>query len=157
MILKSFYINNKIKYQITFIERVYSTFTVPCEKSKTVSFTFSLTKNIVVFSACCRFHIKWICLIAFGSASRIFVACLDLLQSACTFLEICIIKQATNQFCSHLLDRSKFSNVVIFSYVIFYWLIKKVATVNYYILVFYFCLWKKILCVPSSDCIRLIW
>ena len=48
-------------------KRNYNTFTVSCEKSKTVSFASSVMKNIV---ACCsRFPVKLISCIAFGSAS----------------------------------------------------------------------------------------
>ena len=49
---------------------IYKTFTVPCEKSKTVSFAFSIIKNIVAPSALSEFAVKLICWIALGSASR---------------------------------------------------------------------------------------
>ena len=48
---------------------IHNTFTVLCEKSKTVSFASSIMKNIVPFSARSRFPINLICCIAFGSAS----------------------------------------------------------------------------------------
>ena len=42
---------------------------VPFEKSKTVSFTSSIMKNITLLFASFRFSVKLICCIAFGSAS----------------------------------------------------------------------------------------
>ena len=50
------------------MEHIHNTFTVPCEKSKTVSFASSIMKNIVAPSARSRFPAKLICCIAFGSA-----------------------------------------------------------------------------------------
>ena len=44
--------------------------TVPCEKSKIVYFVSSIMKNIFVFLFRARLHVKLICCIAFGSASR---------------------------------------------------------------------------------------
>ena len=46
----------------------FNTFTVPCEKSKIVSFTSSRMKNTDVSSAQSAFPVKLICYIAFGSA-----------------------------------------------------------------------------------------
>ena len=46
----------------------FNTFTVPCEKSKIVSFTSSRMKNADVSSAQSAFPVKLICYIAFGSA-----------------------------------------------------------------------------------------
>ena len=48
----------------------YKTFTVPCEKPKTVSFAFSIIKNIVVFPSLSKFAVKLFCWIAVGSASN---------------------------------------------------------------------------------------
>ena len=50
---------------------IYNILTVPCEKSKTVSFTSSVMKNIVVssFPSQARSPVKLICCIAFRSAS----------------------------------------------------------------------------------------
>ena len=42
-------------------------FTVPCEKSKTISFTSSTMKNIVAPAGRSRYLVKLICYIAFGS------------------------------------------------------------------------------------------
>ena len=56
-----FYIDKKLNYK---------TFTVPCEKSKTVSLVSSIIKSIFVFPALPRFAVKLICWIAYGSASR---------------------------------------------------------------------------------------
>ena len=52
----SFYIikNKKLDY-------TRKTFTVLCEKSKTVSFASSIIKNIVVFPALPKFAVKLIC------------------------------------------------------------------------------------------------
>ena len=47
---------------------IYNTLTVPCEKSKMVSFASSIMKNIFVFPSQFRFAVKWICCLAFGSA-----------------------------------------------------------------------------------------
>ena len=48
---------------------IYNTFTVPCEKSKTVSFASSIVKETAVFSALSIFAVKLICWIALGSIS----------------------------------------------------------------------------------------
>ena len=47
----------------------YNTFTVPCERSKVISFAFSIIKNIIVFPAQSRPPIKLIYCTAFLSAS----------------------------------------------------------------------------------------
>ena len=49
---------------------MYSTPTVPCEKSKIISFASSIMKNIIVFPAWSKFAVKFVCSIAFGSTSR---------------------------------------------------------------------------------------
>ena len=46
----------------------YNTLTIPCEKSKTVSFASSIIKNIIAPLSRYRFPVKLICCIAFGSA-----------------------------------------------------------------------------------------
>ena len=46
------------------------TFTVPCEKSKTVYFASSIMKNIVVFPVLSKFAVKLIYWIALGSGSN---------------------------------------------------------------------------------------
>ena len=51
------------------MKHIDNTFTVPCEKSKMVSFASSIMKNIVAPAAQSRFPVKLICCIAFGSAS----------------------------------------------------------------------------------------
>ena len=51
------------------MQYIYNTFTVSCEKSKTVSFASSVMKNIVVFPALSRSAVKLICWFALGSAS----------------------------------------------------------------------------------------
>ena len=48
---------------------VHNTFTVPCKKSETVSFTSAIMKSIVAPSTRSRFPVKLICCIASGSAS----------------------------------------------------------------------------------------
>ena len=48
---------------------IYNTFTVPCQKSKTVSFASSIVKETAVFSALSIFAVKLICWIALGSIS----------------------------------------------------------------------------------------
>ena len=47
---------------------MYKTFTVPCKKYETVSFTSSKMKNFVLFLACSRFLANVICFIVLGSA-----------------------------------------------------------------------------------------
>ena len=44
-------------YSITHLQ----TFTLPCEKSKKVSFASSILKNIVVFTGLSKFALKSIC------------------------------------------------------------------------------------------------
>ena len=53
---------------------MYNTLTVLCEKSKIVSFTSSIIKNIVVLAFQSKFLVKLICCIAFGATSS--VSCL---------------------------------------------------------------------------------
>ena len=55
-------------YKIS-LNKIYNTFTVPCEKSKMVSFASSIMNNIVVFLSRSRFAVKLIFFIAVGSAS----------------------------------------------------------------------------------------
>ena len=52
------------------MELYLKTFTVPCGKSKTVSFPFSIIKNVVVFPALSKFAVKSIFLNALGSGSK---------------------------------------------------------------------------------------
>ena len=40
---------------------IYKTFTVPCQKSKTVSFACSIIKNMVAPSSLFKFAVKLIC------------------------------------------------------------------------------------------------
>ena len=53
------------------MEHIYNTLTVPCEKSKIVSFTSLTMKNINVFAfpPRARLPVKLICYIDFGSVS----------------------------------------------------------------------------------------
>ena len=46
----------------------FQTFTVPCKKSKIVSFVSSIMRNFVVFPALYKFAVKLICWIVLGSA-----------------------------------------------------------------------------------------
>ena len=87
---ESFYIDiileqNKIVEQAVAksYDDIHNTFTVPCEKSKMVSFASSIMKQIVAPSSRYRFPVKLICYIAFGSASA---AC-------CSIKSIAIILQ----------------------------------------------------------------
>ena len=66
--IESFYIDIILE-QNKIVEHIHNTFTVPCEKSKMVSFASSIMKNIVAPAAQSRFPVKLICCIAFGSAS----------------------------------------------------------------------------------------
>ena len=62
---ESFYIDTVLK------QNKFTIFSqsVPCEKSKIIYFASSIMNNIVVFTARCRFSVKIICYIVFGSAS----------------------------------------------------------------------------------------
>ena len=51
----------------------YNTFTVPFEKSKTVSFASSIMENIVAPPLWFRFPVKLFCCIAFGSALVVYL------------------------------------------------------------------------------------
>ena len=81
--IESFYIYIMSK-QNKIVEHIHNILTVPCEKSKTISFAYSIMKSIVVFSFIfwlslffgLRFPAKLICCIAFGS-----------ILSACCFLK----------------------------------------------------------------------
>ena len=63
VILYGFYINHSMELYL-------KTFTVPCEKSKTVSVAFSIIKNAVVFPALSKFAVKSIFLNTLGSGSK---------------------------------------------------------------------------------------
>ena len=54
------------------MKHVHNTLTVSCEKSKVVSFASSTMENTAVFTfgLRCRFSVRLICYVAFGSASR---------------------------------------------------------------------------------------
>ena len=54
------------------VEHIYNTFTFPCEKSKMVSFTSSIMKNIKLLLLTSRIPVKLISCIAFASASSDF-------------------------------------------------------------------------------------
>ena len=62
----SFYICKK---ELIF-KYVYKAFTVPCEKSKTVSFASSRMKKILLLFGRSKFAVKLICWIALGSTSN---------------------------------------------------------------------------------------
>ena len=74
------------------MEHIHNTLTVHCEKSKIVSFTSSIMRNIVASSAQSRFPVNLIYWIAFGSASnacyllKIISIILKLLQSYLKYL-----------------------------------------------------------------------
>ena len=80
---------------------------VPFEKSKIVSFTSSIMKNIVVFSTRSKFVVKMICCIAFGLESR----------AGCLLKPIAINVQCSlkypynlvnNRLCNHPPDQLQF-------------------------------------------------
>ena len=52
--------------------KIYNTLTAPCEKSKIISFAFSILKNIVAPSSQSRFPVKLIFCIAFVLPSSAF-------------------------------------------------------------------------------------
>ena len=51
------------------MEHIHSTFTVPFEKPKMVSFASSIMNNIIAPSTRSRFPVKLICCMAVGTAS----------------------------------------------------------------------------------------
>ena len=51
------------------MEHIHNTFTVPCRKSKMVSFASSILKNIVAFPCRSKFAVILLYSIAFGSES----------------------------------------------------------------------------------------
>ena len=63
----------------TSYEDIYSTFTIPCKKSKMVSFTSSIIKTITLLFAPIRLPVKLVCVVS-GSASGL-VVYLNLLLS----------------------------------------------------------------------------
>ena len=83
-------------YIIIIFKKNHNNSTGPFEKSKAVSFTSSILKNVSAFFS--RFPVKLICCIAFGPASSFFCL-LNPLQLACNSYNL--IK---NQLCTHLLD-----------------------------------------------------
>ena len=89
----------------------------------------------ILFNSCsCRFPVKLIC-------------CIDLnilLSSYNVFLNKNNI--VNHQMCNHIIEM----NVVIYSHIIFNWLIQNVFSINYNIVLFYFYFWKKILSVCFS-------
>ena len=131
------------------MEPIYSTFTIPCEKFKTISLNFLIMKNIVVFPECSRFPEKLM------DYFEVLLQCLHLLQPAYSF-PWSVHKQVTS-FVVIFLACGNFRNTAICSYIIFYWLIKKVEAIDHEIVVFYFYLWKKIFCLSCSDCSILKW
>ena len=52
------------------MQHIYNSVTVPCEKSKTVSFASSRIKNVLVFPALSNYAEILDCWIALGSASN---------------------------------------------------------------------------------------
>ena len=62
----SFYIGTILEKN-KIMEHVHNTLAVPCKKSKTVSFTFSIMKKINLLVLPSRLQVKLICCIALGS------------------------------------------------------------------------------------------
>ena len=110
---------------------------------KVVSWTSLIMTNIAAFlEACYRFLWDWFA-VALLNQHWAHVVYSDLIESACSFLELCIITEATT--CTVIcLTCSNFPNVLITFYVILYWRVKKVLPINYDATVFYLHLWKKI-------------
>ena len=99
------------------------------------------------------FQKKIICCIAFILASS---ACC-LLKSIAIILNYFLNKDslASNQLHNISLTKCNLWNVVICSYIIFYWLIQKVSFINHNLLIFYFYSWKNIFCVCVLFDVRL--
>ena len=68
-----------------------NTFTVPFEKSKTVSFASSIMKYIVEPSALSKFPVKLICCITFGSESNFCCLLKSITTNLLYFFEIRIV------------------------------------------------------------------
>ena len=85
-------------------------------------------KSTVVCPCQFAFTVNLICCIAFGSASRV-----------CCLPKSMAINLQTKIFLTY----RNFSNVIICSQIIFYWLIKKTLSINRNIIVFYFYSSKK--------------
>ena len=75
-------------------------------KSRIVSLTFLITKNIVLFPACSKLLIKLIYFIGFGAASR---TCCLLLSIAISSFVSSMDNKASNQLYSPLLNLKQFS------------------------------------------------
>ena len=71
------------------VEHIHNTFKVPCEKSKIVSFTSSIIKNINLLLLPLRFPVKLICSIAFGLTSSACCLLKNLLLSFYAFRNNC--------------------------------------------------------------------
>ena len=87
--IESFYIDIILE-QNKVADHIHNNFTVPCEKSKIVSFASSIMKNIVVFAfpSWTRFLVKLnccICCIAFNllDQHQVFAVYLNLFLSSC--------------------------------------------------------------------------
>ena len=53
-------------------DTIHNTLTVLCEKSKMISFAFSIMKKIAMLPSRSKFAVKLICCIAFESASNVY-------------------------------------------------------------------------------------
>ena len=104
-------------------KQICNTFSVPCEKSKIISFASSVLKNIVVFSFWSKFSVKLISWTAFWSVSS--ALCL-LISIAITYIIFWNKDNPeNNQLCNHLLDQFQIFECYHMFLNHFYWLIKK--------------------------------
>ena len=116
-----------------------------------VSFPSSIMKNIVAPSPRSRVPVKLIFCIALGSASSACCLPKSIYRYHCiVFIEIIIIQQTTSCVIISL-TCCNLTNVIICVHIIFNWLIKRVFSTSYNIVIFYFYPWKIISCLYFSS------
>ena len=102
----------RLKNIVIFIQ---TTLTVPCEKSKTVSFASSIMKNVNLLLLRLRFPGKLICCIAFQSASSTCCLCKSIAIILFYFDVFCNnCNLAINHLCNHLLGQLQFFELQMF-------------------------------------------
>ena len=133
------------------IQHICNTFIVHFGKSKIISLTSSIMKNIVVFSARSRFPDQD------QDQNRVLIVCLDLLQLVRSFLWGLDNQAKKTELCSCFLELWPFLQCCHMFLCHFYWLTKKIPFKNHDAVVF--CLYHshKISCVGCSHHIILKW
>ena len=115
-----------------------------------------MINNIAAPSLRFRFPMIFVCCVDFGSASN--ACCLLVVYSTViycydlvVFLEVWVIQQVAGCIVVPITSTSFFPDDLVLSYVIFYWLIKRIFAVDHNVVVFNFHHQKKILCVFCSS------